>query len=119
MRRLIAVGFAALGLLAAAGSVRAQGFGQVTFGAAPATPAPADAKPAGKDVSGVTVTGKKSAGVDFGSSEVVCHSEPVLGSLFPTKVCATRGELALRRQNDPEVARKFSSGMTDGQGNTH
>lgn len=121
---LISAGIlAACGALAMSRAAAAQGFGQVTFGAAPATPASAtpapDAKPAGKDVSGVTVTGKKSTATDFSSKELVCHSEPVLGSLFPNKVCATRGELALRRQNDQEVARRFESGLRDGQGNTH
>ena len=116
-KTLIAVGFlAAASLMASSGPVAAQGFGQVTFGAAPATPAPAAD---GKDLSGVTVTGKKPTAVDFGAKEVICHSEPVMGSLFPKKVCATRGELALRRQNDQEVARRFANGVQDGAGNTH
>jgi hypothetical protein len=119
---LIALGFAAsCGLLASASPAAAQGFGQVTFGTAPATPPAAETPPGGKDLSGVTVTGKKakSTSVDLGDKEVVCHSEPVLGSLFPQKICATKGELAIRKQNDQEVARKFSSGMLDGAGNQH
>lgn len=119
-KQLIALGFAmTCGLLASASPAAAQGFGQVTFGTAPATPPAAETPPGGKDLSGVTVTGKKSTAVDLGAKEVVCHSEPVLGSMFPKKVCATKGELALRRQNDQEVARKFTSGMLDGQGTQH
>jgi hypothetical protein len=115
-KTLIAVGFlAASSLMAFGGPAAAQGFGQVPIAAAP----PEAPAPGGKDVTGVTVTGKKPTATDFSSKEVVCHSEAVIGSLFPKKVCATKGELALRRQNDQEVARRFENGLRDGQGNTH
>ncbi|MGZ6040413.1 MAG: hypothetical protein ACXWKR_17220, partial [Phenylobacterium sp.] len=105
-KTLIVVGIIATSAgFSLSGGAAAQGFGQVPIATDPAPPAPG-----GKDLSGVTVTGKKSTAVDLGAKEVVCHSEPVLGSMFPKKVCATKGELALRRQNDQEVARKFSSG---------
>ena len=116
---IAAASLAASSLLAFGGAGQAQGFGQVTFGAVPAAPAPDAAKPTGHQVDSVTVTGKKSTAVDLGAHEVVCHSEPVLGSMFPKKVCATRGELAERRQNDQDVARKFTSGMLDGSGTQH
>jgi hypothetical protein len=117
---LIAAGvFATAGLLGLAGPAAAQGFGQVTIGTLPPSPAPSAAKPGGNQVEGVTVTGKKQAEADKDPNEVICHSEPVMGSLFPAKVCASRRELSERRQHDQEVARKFSSGLVDGAGNSH
>jgi hypothetical protein len=78
--------------------------------AAPAaTPsAPPAAAPAGSgSVSPVTVTSKKPAAVDLDPNQEVCHSEPVIGSLFPKKVCATRRELSDRRQHDQDVVQEF------------
>jgi hypothetical protein len=115
---LIAAGIlATAGLLALGGPAAAQGFGRVTIGALP--PETSAAKPAGNDVEGITVTGKKQAEADKDPNEVLCHSEPVLGSLFPAKICATRRELAERRRNDQEVARKFEDENVDGAGKTH
>jgi hypothetical protein len=98
---------AASGVLAFSSPGAAQGFGQVTFGAAPGTPDPKAAKPAGNNIDSVTVTGKKVAAVDLNPSEVLCHSESVMGSLFPKKVCASRREIAERRANDRQVAQEF------------
>ena len=105
--RAIAAGFAAALGLVVAGTAGAQGFGQVTFGTAPATPAADAAKPPGKNLEGVTVTGKKQAEADKDPNEVLCHSEAVIGSLFPKKVCGTRREIAERRQHDQEVTDAF------------
>jgi hypothetical protein len=117
---LIAAGvFATAGLLALGGPAAAQGFGRVTIGTLPPSPTASAAKPGGNQVEGVTVTGKKQAEADKDPNEVLCHSEPVLGSLFPAKVCATRRELSERRRNDQEVARKFEDENVDGAGKTH
>jgi hypothetical protein len=76
--------------------------------AAPAaTPSPAAAPPAASTVSPVSVTGKKQAAVDKDPNEVICHSEAVIGSLFPKKVCASRREMEERRTNDQKVAADF------------
>ena len=82
---------------------------QPAAAAAPSTAAPSAAPPAAgapHDVSGVTVTGQKK-GSD--PTEVVCHSEPVLGSMFPKKVCASRGALAERRDQDQADLRKWTA----------
>ena len=117
-KAFIAVGFiAGSGLLTLGGPAAAQGFGQVTFGAAPADPsAPASAaKPDGNNVDGVTVTGKKQAEVDKDPNQVMCHSEPVMGSLFPKKVCASRRDIAERRQGDQALVRYFERGVIAGK----
>ncbi len=72
-----------------------------------ATPAPAETPPAASTVSPVSVTGKKQAAVDKNPNEVICHSEAVIGSLFPKKVCASRREMDERRANDQKVAADF------------
>jgi invasion protein IalB len=74
--------------------------------AAPVAEAPAAAAPApaaGRDLSGVTVTGKTKP--DENSKEVVCHSETVLGSMFPKKVCASRQAFTERRREDQKWLR--------------
>ena len=86
-------------------------FAQATPAAAPAaaSSAPSAAPPAAgapKDLSGVTVTGQKK-GSD--PTEVVCHSEPVLGSMFPKKVCASRQAIAERRDQDQAELRKWTA----------
>jgi hypothetical protein len=59
-------------------------------------------------VSPVTVNGKHQKLDDAPSakSQMVCQSEPVLGSLFPKKICATREETAQRRDVDQAETRK-------------
>jgi len=87
-------------------------FAQAAPAAAPAaaaSAAPSAAPPAAgapKDLSGVTVTGQKK-GSD--PTEVVCHSEPVLGSMFPKKVCASRQAIAERRDQDQAELRKWTA----------
>jgi hypothetical protein len=90
-------------------------FAQAAPAAAPAaaadpaaTPPAAQAPPssAPHDVSGVTVAGAKK-GSD--QKEMVCHTEPVLGSMFPKKVCASREASAERRKNDQADVRAFSA----------
>ena len=103
----------------AARSAAAQGFGQVTFGTAPAdpaapttpgTPAPAAAaKPGAKAVDGLTVNGKKTADSEKDPNEVICHSELPMNSRFPVKTCATRRELAARSKNDQMETRQMTT----------
>jgi hypothetical protein len=69
------------------------------------TPPAAAAPPPAGSVSPLTVTGKKAEA----EKEVVCHSEPVLGSLFPKKVCATRQALAERTREDQERVREWTA----------
>jgi len=83
-----------ISLLLAAGVL----FAQAEPAAAPAPP------PAAHAVSPVTVTGKKAKALD--PNEVVCRKEPVLGSLFPKEICATRQELADRRNLDQASTRQ-------------
>ena len=96
------------------------GFAFVLAQAAPAAaslaaPAPAAAK-TGKDLSGVTVTGQKKARDDVDPKEVVCHSEAVLGSRFPVKVCARREEISERRFIDQMEVRRMTA-LKPGVGN--
>jgi hypothetical protein len=77
--------------------------------AAPAatTTAPAAAPTASNSVAPLTVTSRKQQSGDLDPNQVTCHSEPVLGSLFPKKVCATRRETSERKQNDQQQADAF------------
>jgi hypothetical protein len=76
--------------------------------AAPAAaPAAAAAPSAGKSVSPVTITGKKDP--NLAAHEVVCRKEPVLGSLFPQEICATRQARAERTREDEADLRKWTS----------
>jgi hypothetical protein len=73
--------------------------------AAASAPAPAAAASApGAPVSPVTVTGKKDP--NLAAKEVVCHKEPVMGTLFPREVCARRDEIAERRRVDQATTRE-------------
>jgi hypothetical protein len=64
---------------------------------APAATPPAAAAP-GASVSPVTVKGQKPSVAE--DNQVICHSEKVIGSLFPRQVCATKAQLADRRFQD-------------------
>jgi invasion protein IalB len=93
----------------------------VLFAQAAPTVAPAPptgAAPAGSTVSPATVTGKKAAAVN--PNEVVCRREPVLGSLFPKEVCATRQQLTERTRIDQQQTREAGNlrpyKLTDGIG---
>jgi hypothetical protein len=100
---VIKVLFAAAVLLAPAAPV----FAQTTEpAAAAAPPAPPPAPKSGKDLGGVTVTGKKVAPGAPDPKEVVCHREPVLGSLFPKEICAKREDIAQRRREDQQYVRE-------------
>jgi hypothetical protein len=68
--------------------------------AVPATPAAGPTHA----VSPVTVTpGRSSTTPD--PAQVVCHKEPVMGTLFPKTVCARRDEIAERRRVDQATTR--------------
>jgi hypothetical protein len=73
----------------------------VTTAATAASAAP----PAAGSVSPLTVTGKKADA----EKQVVCHSEPVLGSLFPKTVCASRQAQAERTRDDQEQVREMTA----------
>jgi hypothetical protein len=89
-------------------------FMQAAPGAAPATDSAA-APPRSSAVSPLTVTGKKAAAVDLSQSEVICHSEAVIGSLFPKKVCASRREINERRLQDRQVVEDFQKSAIGGK----
>jgi hypothetical protein len=72
---------------------------------AAAVPSPPPAT-ASKNVGGVTVTGKKVSPGAPDPKEIVCHREPVLGSLFPKEVCARREDIAERRRLDQATTRE-------------
>jgi hypothetical protein len=85
--------------------------------AATATPAPADgftavpqvAPKEGRTVSPVTVTPTPQAKAVVANNTLVCHTEPVLGSLFPKKICATKAEVADRKAVDQAELRKWQA----------
>jgi 3-oxoacyl-ACP reductase-like protein len=82
-------------------------FAQATPAASPSPPASGAA--AAQAVSPVTVTGEKptaNAVTANKPDELVCHSEPVLGTLFPKKICARRDEIAERKRIDQAEVRK-------------
>jgi len=81
-------------------------FMQAAPSAAPAS-APSAAPTASNSVAPLTVTSRKQQSGDLDPNQVTCHSEPVLGSLFPKKVCATRRETSERKQNDQQQADAF------------
>lgn len=74
---------------------------------APANPAPTPASAPTANASGVTVIGPKPLTAEQQKKIVVCHEEPVLGSHFPKKVCATQQALEDRQRDDQQVARDF------------
>jgi hypothetical protein len=79
----------------------------VMFQAAPAAE-PSAAPPAStaaRGVTGVTVTGEKAKKNAPDPKEVICHREPVLGSLFPKEVCARREDIADRKRLDQKYVR--------------
>jgi hypothetical protein len=113
-------------------------FAQATPGAAQADAAPAAAQPAAgpkltkaapapegasdtplvvtpsvksKTVSPLVVTPQvqPQTNAEVQKSTVVCRTEPVLGSMFPKKVCATKGELKDRRDQDQAEVRKMQA----------
>ncbi len=58
-------------------------------------------------VSSVVVQGQKSAvAVD---TEIVCHKEKVLGTMFPKEICARRQDIAERRRTDQEQTREATN----------
>jgi hypothetical protein len=83
--------------------------------AASTAPAPALGPAGSSAVSPVTVTSKKQQAADLNPNETICHSEAVIGSLFPKKVCATRRELADRRQQDQQQAQDFQRSVIQGK----
>ena len=80
------------------------------FGQAAATPSadPKAASPA--PVSGVTGTAKTPEQIKADrlapDTKVMCHSEVVLGTLFPRKVCTTRQEMRERTGSDQALIRQ-------------
>lgn len=60
-------------------------------------------------VSPVVVPGKKAPEAAKIQTEMVCRSEPVLGTLFPKRICATRQEIAERRRWDQKETREATN----------
>lgn len=77
--------------------------------AAPATPPQAAEPPktAATSVSPLTVEGKKSAAED--GKTMQCHSEILLGSSIPRKVCARKEEFAERKREDQQRVREWQA----------
>lgn len=81
-------------------------FVQAAPAAAPAAPAVV-ATPPGSAVSPVVVNGVRPAKpAATNPDELVCRTEPVLGTLFPKKICARREDLAERQRIDQAEVRK-------------
>ena len=79
---------------------------QAASAADPAATANAAKLPGSNTIAPVTVTGAgKTKPAD--RTEVVCHKEPVLGSLFPKEVCANRLERDQRREQDQAMVRDW------------
>jgi len=77
-------------------------FAEGATSAPPAAPPPAS----GRGLSGVTVTGAQAKHRALDPKEIVCHREPVMGSLFPKEVCARREEFADRQRTDQAETRR-------------
>lgn len=77
--------------------------------ASPAAEPPPSAPGTGNVVTPLVVTPDKPAAKGQDPNELVCHSEVLLGSLFPKKICARRGELAERKQVDQAEVRKWQA----------
>ena len=63
----------------------------------------------GKTISPLIVTPTPQAKAVVANSTMVCHSEPVLGSMFPKKICATKSEIADRKAVDQAEVRKWQA----------
>jgi hypothetical protein len=84
-------------------------FAQAAPDAAAPPPAAAPAAPT-KAVSPVTVTGVKPPGAAGAKGdELVCRTEPVLGTLFPKRICARRDEIAQRTREDQKETREATN----------
>lgn len=59
-------------------------------------------------VSPVTVASKRASSKGDGS-EMVCRTEPVLGTLFPKRICARRDEVAARTRLDQKEVREMTN----------
>jgi hypothetical protein len=92
---MIAVLFAAAALFAQAQS-GAQNAAGVAPPAASATVTPAVVNGAAKPS-------------DADMDKVVCHSEHVLGTMFPKKTCASRREMADRADRDQQATRDMTA----------
>jgi hypothetical protein len=91
------------------------------FQAAPAAALTAPSAPSAapdKTVSPVTVTPAPSISKrrELDPSVVVCTSELPIGSRFPVKTCATRGERQQRTQEDQMEVRRWTA-LRPGSGN--
>jgi hypothetical protein len=75
----------------------------------PSTPVVAPAPPGGTTVPGVTVNVAK--GPKVNKEGLICHSEPVLGSRIPKKVCSTPAEAADRAQQDQMMLNHMQGNM--------
>lgn len=72
-------------------------------------PAPAEAAASnGRTVSPLTVAPLPKPKVEVARDTVVCRTEPTLGSLFPKKVCMTKGQMDERRRVDQENVREWT-----------
>lgn len=60
-------------------------------------------------VSPVIVPGRKSPEPVKLQNEMVCQSEPVLGTLFPKRICATRQEATERQRWDQKETREATN----------
>ncbi|HEY3949976.1 hypothetical protein [Phenylobacterium sp.] len=74
----------------------------VLMAGAPATAA----APSGPTASPLTVTPKVPDKVEIQKRRLVCQDEPVLGTLFPKRVCATQEEITERRRVDQAATRQ-------------
>jgi hypothetical protein len=79
----------------------------VTSGS-PETPLTSTAEVKDKTVSPLVVTPRQQRELqdEIAKRQLICHTEPVIGSLFPKKICATKEELADRTATDQAEVRK-------------
>ena len=96
-----------IGAVLTAALLLAQASPDAAAAPAAASPPPAAAPASGNAVSPLTVTGGKPPAED--PHEVVCHSEVLLGSLFPKKVCASRQALTERKREDQAEVRRWQA----------
>ncbi|MBS0332464.1 MAG: hypothetical protein JSS35_06835 [Proteobacteria bacterium] len=62
-----------------------------------------------REVSPLVVTPEAKPNTEVTKNTVVCRTEPVLGSLFPKKICATREAREERRNLDQEQLREWTA----------
>ena len=71
--------------------------------------APQAVAPPGTTISPAEVTAPKPKAAEVKKNQLICRDEPVLGTLFPKRVCATRSEITERQRWDQKDTRESTN----------